>query len=258
MIISVILLLLILPVTSFAVDIKYAGCVTIQENLLKEVKSIYEQKTGNRIGLSGGGAGAGIRGVLSGLVDIGGVSRPLKTEEIRQGLVAYTVGYTAVAVVVHRDIKISNLTMKQLRDILSGKIGNWKEIGGPDMPVRVVIPSKGYASRDECERIVMENQRFADNAIITPEQTISETVDTTPGSIGIVDISMLDTKRVSVVKLEGLLPDKTNIKSGKYKLIIPINLVTKGEATGVLKDFIDFILSPEGQALVERKFIGIK
>lgn len=258
MIILLILLALLLPVNSSAIDIKYAGCVTIQENLLKEVKPLYEQKTGNKIGLSGGGAGAGIRSVLSGLVDIGGISRPLKPEEIKQGLVAYTIGYTAVAVVVHKDVHIDNLTVKELRELLSGKINNWKEAGGQDMPVRVVIPSKGYASRDETERIVMGKERFVDNALITPEQTLCETVETTEGSIGIVDTSLLDIKRVKVVKLEGLLPDKANIKNGRYKLIVPINLVTKGEATGIIQDFINFMLSPEGQAIVEKKFTGIK
>ncbi len=251
-------LLLVFPLNVIAVDIKYAGCVTIQENLLKEAKTVYEKKTGNRVGLSGGGAGAGIRAVLSGLVDIGGVSRPLRPDEISQGLVSYTVGYTAVAVVVHRDIPVDNLTTRNLKDILSGKIKNWKELGGPDIPVKVVIPSKGYASRDECERIIMEKERFTEDAVITPEQTLCETVDGIPGSIGIVDTSMLDPKRVKVVRLEGLLPERSNIRSGKYRLVIPINLVTKGEASGVVKEFIDFILSPEGQSIVEKRFVGVR
>lgn len=258
MIIFLILLILLFPVSSSAIDIKYAGCVTIQENLLKEIRPLYEQKTGNKIGLSGGGAGAGIRSVLSGLVDVGGVSRPLRPDEIKQGLVAYTIGYTAVAIVVNKNVPVDNLTVKELKDILSGKIQNWKEVGGPDRPLKVIIPSKGYASRDETERIIMGKERFVDSAIITPEQTLCETVDNTEGSIGIVDTSLLDIRRVRVVKLEGLLPDKANIKNGRYKLIVPINLVTKGEATGIIKDFIDFMLSPEGQAIVDKKFTGVK
>ncbi len=258
MIISLIIILLLFPLSVQAVDIKYAGCVTIQENLLKDSRTVFEKKTGYSIGLSGGGAGAGIKAVLSGLVDIAGVSRPLRPDEIKEGLVQYTVGYTAVAVVVNRDLKIDNLSIKQLKDIFSGKINNWKELGAQDMPIKVVIPSRGYASRDEAERIIMEKERFVNDAIITPEQTLCETVDTTPGAIGIVDMSLLDARRVKVVKLEGLLPEKKNIKSGIYRMVIPINLVTKGEARGILKEFIDFMLSPEGQAIVEKKFIGVK
>ncbi len=258
MIIPLIMVILLFPLSVHAVDIKYAGCVTIQENVLKDSKVVFEKKTGYSIGLSGGGAGAGIKAVLSGLVDIAGVSRPLRPDEIKQGLVQYTVGYTAVAVVVHRDLKIDNISIRQLRDILSGKIKNWKELGAQDIPIKAVIPSKGYASRDETERIVMEKERFVNDAIITPEQTLCETVDTTPGAIGIVDISLVDARRVKVVKLEGLLPEKTNIKSGRYRMVIPINLVTKGEARDSLKEFIDFMLSPEGQAIVEKRFIGVK
>lgn len=103
----------------------------------------------------------------------------------------------------------------------------------------------------------MEKERFV-NAIITPKQTLCETVDPTSGAIGIVDISLVDAGRVKVVKFEGLLPEKINIKSGRYKMVIPINLVTKGEARGILKEFIDFMLSPEGQAIVEKRFIGVK
>lgn len=258
MIIVLIIILLFFSLNAHAVDIKYAGCVTIQENLLKDAETVFEKKTGYSIGLSGGGAGAGIKAVLSGLVDIAGVSRPLRPDEIKQGLIQHTVGYTAVAVVVHRDLKIDNISMGQLRDMLSGKIKNWKELGAQDIPIKVVIPSKGYASRDETERIVMEKEKFVNDAIITPEQTLCETVETTHGAIGIVDISLVDAGRVKVVKLEGLLPEKANIKSGRYKMVIPINLVTKGEARGSLKEFIDFMLSPEGQAIVEKRFIGVK
>jgi len=252
----VIIALLFLPLNATGVDIKYAGCVTIQENLLKEAKVLYEKKTGRTIGLSGGGAGAGIKGVSSGLVDIAGVSRPLRPDEIAQGLVAYTVGYSAVAVVVNKELNINNLSIKELKDIFTGKIKNWKELKGPDLPVKVVIPSKGYASRDEFDRVVMEKERFAEEAIITPEQTLSETVDSIKGAIGIVDTSMLDPKKVKVVRIEGVLPEKTNIKSGRYKLVIPINLVTNGEAKGIIKEFIDYLLSPEGQSIVEKRFIG--
>jgi phosphate transport system substrate-binding protein len=168
------------------------------------------------------------------------------------------VGYSAVAVVVNKELNINNLSIKELKDIFTGKIKNWKELKGPDLPVKVVIPSKGYASRDEFDRAVMEKERFAEEAIITPEQTLSETVDGIKGAIGIVDTSMLDPKNVKVVRIEGVLPDKANIKSGRYKLVIPINLVTNGEAKGIIKEFIDFLLSPEGQSIVEKRFVGAK
>lgn len=258
MVILLIISLLLFPLSAQAVDIKYAGCVTIQENILRDAKVIFEKKTGYSIGLSGGGAGAGIKAVLSGLVDIGGVSRPLRPDEIQQGLIPYTIGYTAVAVVVNNSVKIDNLNIRQLRDILSGKIKNWRELGAQDIPIKIVIPSRGYASRDESQRMVLGKDEFSKDAIVSPEKTISETVSNVSGSIGIVDISIVAPGKVRIVRLEGLLPEKENIKNEKYKLTIPINLVTKGQASEKVKEFIDFMLSREGQSLIEKKFIGVK
>lgn len=257
-VLCMIIILLAFPLDAIAVDIKYAGCVTIKEAIMKDAKNAFEKKTGLSIGLSGGGAGAGIKAVLSGLVDIGGVSRALKEDEINQGLVAYTVGYTAVAVVTNKKVNLDNLSMSNLKQLLSGKIKNWNELGGPDLPVKVVIPSKGYASRDEVQRFVLKDEQFAQDAIITPEQTLSETLESVEGAIGIVDISMVEPGKVKILKLDGLAPNREAIKSKKYKLVIPINIVTKGQATGRVKEFIDFLLSPEGQSIVEKRLVGIK
>jgi len=245
--------------TAQAVDLKYAGSVTILEGIMKDAAPAFEKKTGLKIGLSGGGSGAGIKSVLGGVVDIGGVSRDLKKEEIDQGIVAYPIAWGAVGVVAHKDIPFDNLSSKTIKDIMTGKIKNWKEIGGPDLPVKIVISTPGCACREEFQELLMDKEPYAEGAIISPMLTLSETVGNTPGAIGPLATAVIDTKKVKIIKVDGYLPTPENIKAKKYKVSRQINLITKGPATGKAKEFIDFMLSPEGQAIIEKNgFVRVK
>jgi phosphate transport system substrate-binding protein len=249
---------LMLSAQAWAVDLKYAGSVTILEGLMKDAAPIFEKKSGLKIGLSAGGSSTGVKAVLAGTVDIGGVARDLKEEEIKEGLVAYTFGWGAVGLVANKDIPISDLQTKQIKDILTGKIKNWKEVGGPDLPIKVVVSTPGCACREEFQEMVMNKEPYVEGAIVSPMKTLSETVKNTPGSIGPLATAVIDTTKVKIVKIDGVLPTPENVKNKKYKASRQVNLVTKGPATGHAKEFIDFILSPEGQALVEKNFVRMK
>ncbi len=258
-IILIVLCLLFLANQGQAVDLKYAGSVTILEGIMKDAAPAFDKKTGLKIGLSGGGSGAGIKAVLGGIVDIGGVSRDLKKEELDQGIVAYPIAWGAVGVVAHKDIPFDDLPSKTIKDIMTGKITNWKEIGGPDLPIKVVVSTPGCACREEFQELIMNKEPYVQGAIISPMLTLSETVGNTPGAIGPLATAVMDTKKVKVIKVDGYLPTPENIKAKKYKVSRQINLITKGPATGKAKEFIDFMLSPEGQAIVEKNgFVKIK
>lgn len=243
----------------WAVDLKYAGSVTIFEGIMKEAVPLYEKKTGVKIGLSAGGSGAGVKATLAGTVDIGGVSRDLKDEEIQQGLVPYTVAWGAVGLIANKGVPIDDLSSKQIKDILTGKIRNWKEVGGPDMPIKVVVSTPGCACREEFQEMVMNKEPYVDGAIVSPMKTLSDTVKNTPGSVGPLATAVIDTTKVKIVKVDGIAPTPENVKSKKYKASRQVNIVTKGKASGKAKDFIDFLLSSEGQALIEKNgFVRIK
>ncbi len=249
----------ILGFKAWAIDLKYAGSVTILEGLMKDAAPLFEKKTGIKIGLSGGGSGAGIKAVLSGAVDIGGVSRDLKDDEIKQGLVPYAIGWGAVGLVANKAIPVDNLSSKKVKEIMTGKIRNWKEVGGPDLPIRVIVSTPGCACREEFQEMIMDKESYVSGAIISPMKTLSDTVMNTPGGIGPLATAVIDTTKVKIIKIDGVLPTPENVKLKKYKVSRQINLVTRGEAKGKVREFIDFLLSNEGQDLVEKKgFVRIK
>jgi phosphate transport system substrate-binding protein len=244
--------------TARAVDLTYAGSVTILEGVMKDAAPAFEKKTGLKIGLSGGGSGAGAKAVAGGVVQIGGVSRDLKDEEIKQGVVAYPVGYGAVGLVANRSVSIDTLTSKQAKDILTGKITNWKGVGGPDLAIKVVISTPGCACREEFQEMVMDKEPYATGAIVSPMKTLSETVGNTPGGVGPLATAVIDQTKVKIIKLDGMGPTVENVKAKKYKASRQINLITKGQASGNAKKFIDFMLSAEGQALIDKNFVRIQ
>jgi phosphate transport system substrate-binding protein len=251
--------LFILPQGVMAVDLKYAGSVTILEGVMKDAAPLFEKKTGEKIGLGAGGSGAGIKATLAGTIDIGGVSRDLKDEEMKQGLVPYTIGYGAVGLVANKGIPLDNLTSKQVKDILTGRIANWKEVGGPDLPIKVVISTPGCACREEFQELVMDKEPYINGAIVSPMKTLSDTVKNTPGSIGPLATAIIDKDKVKIIKVDGIFPSPENVRNKKYKASRQVNLVTKGPAAGKAKEFIDFMLSQEGQVLMEKNgFVRIK
>ena len=251
--------LFILPQGVYAVDLKYAGSVTILEGVMRDAAPLFEKKTGDKIGLGAGGSGAGIKATLAGTVDIGGVSRDLKDEEIKQGLVPYTIGYGAVGLVANKAIPLDNLTSKQVKDILTGKITNWKDVGGPDLSIKVVISTPGCACREEFQELVMDKEAYVNGAIVSPMKTLSDTVKNTPGSVGPLATAIIDKDKVKIIKVDGIFPSPENVRNKKYKASRQVNLVTKGPATSKAKEFIDFMLSQEGQALMEKNgFVRVR
>lgn len=244
---------------SQAVDLKYAGSITILEGIMKDAAPTFEKKTGYKIGMSGGDSIAGVKGTLSGLVDIGGVSRDLSKDEIAQGLIPYVIGSDAVAIIVNKDMPIDNLSSQVLKDIGTGKITNWKDIGGPDLPIKIVIGPSGASAKELFQKIILEHESYPQGVIVSPVINISETVSKTPGSIGILPLCLANKNITKIIKVDNVYPDKNTIKNKKYKIVRTLNLITKGPATGKAKEFIDFMLSPEGQAIVEKNgFVRIK
>ncbi len=193
--------------------------------------------------------------VLKGTCDIGGVARKVKPEVLEKGVTATLIGYDALAVIVSSKNPINELSMVQIKDIFSGKIVNWKDVGGPDHPIEVLITAPKSATNEIFRKIVLKGAEY-DAKIIDPDSEIVLRVSKNKYAIGRIRFFFIGkAKDVKPIKPNG---EAATFKNPNYPISRPLYLVTKGPPRGKDKAFIDWVLSPEGQALVEKFFIGIR
>ena len=231
-----------------------AGSTTVQPLAEKLAEAFMARHPKVEIIVQGGGSSVGVKSAGEGTVDVGAASREIKDSEREKypDLVVHTIAYDGVAVVVHPEVPIDGLTMEQVRDIFAGKITNWKEVGGPDKPIVVVSREEGSGTRACFEEMVMgkEGPPITERAILQPSNgAVRTTVATTPYSIGYLSFGFLDPS-IKGLALDGVEPTVENVVAGKYPVVRPLNLLTKGKPTGVVKAWLDFILSEEGQKIV--------
>lgn len=238
-----------------------AGSTTVQP-IVTRAAEVYENNNPDvRVSVQGGGSGTGIRLVGEGSVDIGASSRELKGDELLKhtDLTAHTIAVDSMTIIVHPSNTIEDLSIGQIRDIFTGKIKNFREVGGPDRRIVLVVREDGSGTRSAFEEMVMGGEETSNTALQKPASgAIRFTVAGNENMIGYLGLGYLDEK-VKAVSVDGVFPSGENVKKGEYPLSRKLYLITKGKPTGEAKKFIDFILSDEGQKLVEEEgFIGVR
>lgn len=235
---------------------------TSMEDVMGKISEAYENENKNvSIEINAVGSSAGIKDTLNGVAEIGMSSRDLKDEEVSEGAEGTPVAYDGIAVILNPANKVSNLTLDQLKEIYTGKITNWKEVGGSDAPIVVVSREDGSGTRDAFQEIVgyESSELIADATITDASGNLKTTVSQNENAIGFVSFSYVD-DTVSAVDIEGVKPEAELAKNGTYKLSRPFLVVTKKDTlTENGQKLIDFILSEEGQKIVEEdKLITVK
>lgn len=240
----------------WAVDLSYAGSTTLQMGFMYEAATMYKRLYGKTISVMGGSSSAGVRGVVMETISLGGASRPLKEKEIKLGVIAHTVAWDAIAVIVNKNNPVTDLSSQTLKDIFTGDIRSWKEAGGPDMPIVVITSHEGSATKEVVNEIVMGKQPWSPEAVLvnSTRDEVGKVVDN-PWGIGAVSVSFADQDKIKVVSVDSVMPREDSVKKGKYKIARPLNLLTLGPAQGEAKNFIDFMLGPKGRVIVAKKFI---
>ena len=244
-------------------EITEAGSTTVQPLAEKLAEAFSAQHPEVEITVQGGGSSVGVKSAGEGTVDVGAASREVKESELQEfpDLVIHTIARDGIAIVAHPDVLLNGLTTEQVRDIFAGEITNWSAVGGPDKPIVVVSREEGSGTRAAFEEMVMgkEGPPIVDRAILQPSNgAIRTTISTTPHSIGFLSFGYLD-ESVKTLAIDGVEATEANAASGDYPIVRPLNLLTKGEPAGVVKAWLDFIFSEEGQAIVvEEGYIAVK
>ena len=221
-----------------------------------------------RVSVSGGGTGTGIAALINETVDIANASRQIKEEEIEQANEnnvdprEFIIAGDAIAVIVNPSNPVSELTLQQISDIYSGKINNWREIGGEDRPiVRVSRETNSGTHVYFLENVLRLGQKenktlFATNTLLLPSsQGIVSEISDNPNAIGYDGLGYVtpDLKVIAVAKAAGepyILPSIETVNDGTYPIARDLFMYTAGEPTGAVKNYLDWIQTSDAQAIV--------
>lgn len=236
-----------------------------------------EDNPGEFVAITGGGSGTGFASLISGTCDIAMASRNIKEKEVelakQKGISPFEikVAMDGLAVVVNPKNPVSKLTTDQLAQIFTGRIANWKDVGGENK--KIVILSREVNSGTHVyfkEHVLRKNDpdskaEFAPSALLLPSsQAIADEVAGNPAAIGYYGMGYISNKQKPIMvardeKAEYEAPTIENVVSGKYPISRPLFLYDNGEPHGLVKKFIDFCLSAEGQNIVlKTDFVPIK
>ncbi|MDH5785596.1 MAG: substrate-binding domain-containing protein [Chromatiales bacterium] len=273
-------ILLILPLISGMVQIVYAnttprkellwvGCGISKLGFMQDIAKAYEAKTGIKIRLEGGGATKGIREVSMGKSDLGGSCRlPLvlknsdgsfNIESQERNIKIIPLGWDSLVAITHKDNKlVDGITLQQLREVLTGKVTNWKELGGEDHPINLYvrtgkISGVGVTLRQQLFDNV--DQEFSKGATYLPSSgKIEKAVEVDPYGFAVSGVSSSRHRDVKLLKLNGIVANMENLSQGTYPLyrllflVAPHTLLERKE----IVDFIGFALSPHGQIAIRK------
>lgn len=219
------------------------------------------QNPGVMISLKGGGSGTGIAALINGTVDFAAASREMKDEEITEAEgkgvspVEVEVAKDALAVVVHPDNPATGLTLDQLSGIYRGEITNWKDVGGPDKGIVLLSRDSSSGTFEYFKEAVVakddENAEFAKEAKLLPStQAIVDETKANPDAIGYIGLGYI-TPDVKALEIDGTAATLDSALGGTYVLSRGLYMYSNGEPTGAAKAYVDWILSAEGQTVVE-------
>jgi len=236
--------------------INIAGSTSVQPLSEELANAFMSQNSKVAVNVAGGGSSAGIKAAQEGTAEIGASSRSLKSEE-KRGLKQITIAIDGIALVVNPANQVQNLTLDQIRRIYTGEITNWREVGGADGPIDFFTREEGSGTRGAFEDLVMKGDQISSRAgVLNATGALRTVVAGDPHALAYISLGNVD-QSVQVVAVDGVRPESETIRDGTYKLARPFVYLTKGNPRGLAIQFIEFVLSQEGQEIVGQGFIPV-
>lgn len=247
------------------VNFKVKGSDTVLPLTQKEAEVYMKKNAGSSIMVTGGGSGVGVSALLSGTTDIAQSSRSLKLDEkmklndAGKAFKETIIAYDALAVIVNPANKVTKLTREQLEGIFTGKITNWKQVGGDDMKIVVYSRETSSGTYEFFKEHVLNKKNYASSALLMPATgAIVQSVCQTKGAIGYVGLAYIEksVKTLEVSYDKGktyVAPNVANAKSKKYPITRPLYYYYLATSEKLISPYIKFVLSAEGQKIVQNE-----
>ncbi|MFD1430705.1 phosphate ABC transporter substrate-binding protein [Lacticaseibacillus mingshuiensis] len=228
---------------------------TALQPLVEQAAQDYQAKTpGADITVQGGGSGAGLSQVASGAVTIGNsdIFAQEKDGIDANKLVDHQVGVVGIAPVVHPGVGVKNVTSKQLVAIFTGKVTNWKALGGKDQPIVVINRAQGSGTRATFEKLALKTDKVMTAQEQDSSGTVMKMVASTPGAISYLAFSAIQSG-VDKLSIDGVEPTDDNVTTNKWQVWAYEHMYTKGAPTAGVAKFINYIQSAAVQNSLVKK-----
>jgi phosphate transport system substrate-binding protein len=227
--------------------IKYRCSHQILSAFEKDNVEAFIKETGVKVDVKGYPSDAAVNLLINGYCDIASTARRLDSRQEDNGFKQTAICTDPLAIIANVKCGIDNVTEKQLEDIFSGGILNWKELGGQDLPIIVVVPGENTTANKNFRRLVMKEKEIKPGIITSASSMVIETVKALPlGTISFISQgAALQHKEIKSLAVNGF-----STKDPNYPFIQTFYYVTKGEPTGQIKEFIDFTLSEKGSHII--------
>jgi phosphate transport system substrate-binding protein len=248
-------------------QVVYGGSSTFAETVLVDAAKGFEAKTHVKVQVADlSGTGKGLKSLAEGKLNVVGSGRVLNAEEKKAGLLGTIVAYDGLAVFVNKANPVKGLSKEQLKDLLTGKTKSWKELGGKDVKIAALIEpvASKRATVQLVQELVLDGAPYGGVREVDQLKDQIAEVARTEGGICVASIGFLTSAdpqvkaNVRAIAIDETDPTDGNIRSGAYLLSRPMLLATKGLPAGDVKAFVDYVLSKDGQSIVERYFVAVK
>ncbi len=246
-------------------QITIKGSTTVLPIAQRTAEVFMNKNSDVNISVQGGGSGVGMAALIDRTTDIADASRAIKDKELKKAISngvipkANVVAMDGIAVIVNNSNSLKNLSIKQIKAIYTGKVSNWPDVGGSGGQIVVISRDSASGTFEAFSKLALSKARVRPDALLSASnQAVAQTVARTPGAIGYVGLGYVS-GNVKAVTVNGVECLKETVLTGEYPLARPLFMYTNGKPTGVIKAYLDFVLSNEGQRLVEKEgYVGLK